>query len=46
MEEKRLNVTMADSIILILAIVAEIVICGRAGLNLEIPLFITCFIPN
>lgn len=44
MEEKRLNVTMTDSIILILAIVAEIVICGRAGLNLEIPLFITWLI--
>lgn len=44
MEEKRLNVSMTDSVVLILAIVAEIVICGRAGLNLEIPLFITWLI--
>lgn len=44
MEEKRLNVSMTESVILILAIVAEIVICGRAGLNLEIPLFITWLI--
>ena len=33
--EKRLSVTMIDSIILMLVIIAEIVICGRAGLNLE-----------
>lgn len=42
--EKRLSVTMIDSIILMLVIIAEIVICGRAGLNLEIPLFLTWFI--
>ena len=43
-EEKRLNVTMADSIVLILVIIAEIVLCARSGVNLEIPLFLTWFI--
>lgn len=42
--ENRLSVTMMDSVILMLVIIAEIVICGRAGLNLEIPLFLTWFI--
>jgi len=35
---------MKDSVILMLVIVAEIVICVRAGLNLEIPLFLTWLI--
>ena len=43
-EEKRLNVTMADSIVLILVIIAEIVLCARSGVKLEIPLFLTWFI--
>ncbi len=42
--EKRINVTMMDSIFIMLVIIAEIVICARAGLNLEIPLFLTWFI--
>lgn len=42
--EKQINVTMLDSIIIMLVIIAEIVICARAGLNLEIPLFLTWFI--
>ena len=36
-EEKRLNVTMADSIVLILVIIAEIVLCARSGVNLRYP---------
>lgn len=35
---------MTESVVLILAIVLEIVICGRAGINLEIPLFLTWLI--
>lgn len=42
--EKQINVSMMDSIIIMLVIIAEIVICARAGLNLEIPLFLTWFI--
>ena len=44
MENKKQKATMGESIVLLLAIVAEIVICGRAGLNLEIPLFLTWLI--
>lgn len=35
---------MVDLLRVSLVIIAEIVICGRAGLNLEIPLFLTWFI--
>ena len=44
MENKKQKATMGESIVLLLAIVAEIVTCGRAGLNLEIPLFLTWLI--
>ena len=43
-EEKWLHISMTESVVLILAIVLEIVICGRAGINLEIPLFLTWLI--
>ena len=44
MENKKIKATMGESIALMLVIVAEIVICVRAGLNLEIPLFLTWLI--
>lgn len=42
--EKKITTTLTDSIVLMLAIIAEIVICVRAGLNMEIPLFLTWLI--
>ena len=39
--EKRLQVSMLDSIILMVVIIAEIVVCVRGGLDLGVPLFIT-----
>lgn len=44
MENKKTKATMGESIVLMLIIIAEIVICVRAGLNLEIPLFLTWLI--
>lgn len=44
MENKKQKATMGESIALMLVIIAEIVICVRAGLNLEIPLFLTWLI--
>ena len=43
-EPKDVRLSMTESVILLLIIVAEIVICVRSGLNLEIPLFLTWFI--
>lgn len=44
MGSKKEKATLGESIVLLLVIIAEIVICGRAGLNLEIPLFLTWLI--
>lgn len=43
-KEEKIQASMAESIILMLVIIAEIVFCVRAGLNLEIPLFLTWLI--
>ena len=42
--EKKTKATLTESILLMLVIIAEIVICVRAGINLEIPLFLTWLI--
>ncbi|MDO5141045.1 MAG: Na+/H+ antiporter NhaC [Eubacteriales bacterium] len=41
---KKIQLSMNESIVLILLIVAEIVICVRSSINLEIPLFLTWLI--
>ncbi len=43
-KEEKIQASMGESIILMLIIIAEIVFCVRAGLNLEIPLFLTWLI--
>ena len=43
-KEEKIQASMAESIILMVLIIAEIVFCVRAGLNLEIPLFLTWLI--
>lgn len=42
--ENKIVVSMLDSVILMLVIIAEIVICVRGGLNLAVPLFLTWMI--
>ena len=44
MEEKKVQTSFSDSVILMLVIVAEIIVCVRASINLEIPLFLTWLI--
>lgn len=39
--EKRIQISMLDSIILMVVIIAEIVVCVRGGLDLGVPLFLT-----
>jgi len=39
--EKKISVSMIDSILLMVIIIAEIVVCVRGGLNLAVPLFLT-----
>lgn len=39
--KKQVSVSMIDSVILMLVIIAEIVVCVRGGLNLAVPLFLT-----
>lgn len=41
---EKIRVSMADSIILMVIIVALIVVCVRAGLNMAVPLFLTWLI--
>ncbi len=43
-EVKKVSATMTQSIVLMAIIILEIVLCVRAGLNLEIPLFMTWLI--
>lgn len=40
-KERKIQVPMFDSVILMLVIIAEIVTCVRGGLNLAVPLFLT-----
>lgn len=44
MEEKKIQTSLTDSIILMLVIILEIVLCARNSINLEIPLFLTWLI--
>lgn len=43
-EKSVIKTSMTDSIVLMLIIICEIVVCVRSGLNLEIPLFLTWLI--
>ena len=40
-KERKIQVPMFDSVVLMLVIIAEIVTCVRGGLNLAVPLFLT-----
>ena len=42
--DTKISVSLLDSIVLMLAIIAEIVVCVRGGLNLAVPLFLTWLI--
>ncbi len=42
--DTKISVSLLDSIVLMLVIIAEIVVCVRGGLNLAVPLFLTWLI--